>query len=351
VTIVDLSHITDVPIRPDITVRLSTGTSSTSVTPAGLAVDTTNPDDGLLAERTVEDHNIYTIQLVAAAPTPAGAPPPKNPNDFTAAPTLTDVGGNPSDIAFVSTGSEVRVATLLRDSAQAVLFRPDGSDVTSVLLPSVFAKMSIVTNLVAPSSTSMSPSAPADVALLWGGGVGSGVALWSLTSAVGQPYRSVEVLSVTDSITSVIDVPSTPLKVLTTAAGSTHSLYVLDLAHRTPSPIDTSGGTPAVAMAPDGGRFWMYVPDGQDLASIQLGTLATLNPTPVRTTSQISWVFDIAASNATAACAGTTSDPAMCPRTLVALHAQGTFGATVFDALAPQSIKPQEDIGLLLEAP
>lgn len=346
ITLVDLDHAFDTPVpRPDITVRLSTGISTSSVTPAGLAVDTSNPDDGLLAERTAEDNNVYTIRLVAPPPLPAGAPAPANANDFTASPTLTDVGGNPSDIAFVSTGSEVRVAALVRTSGQAVLFRPDGSDVTPVALPSAYTSMSIVTNLVAPASPSMTTSTPADVALLWGGGGGSGVALWSLDSAVGQPYRSVEVLSVTDSIASVIDVPNTPLKVLTTAVGSTHSLYVLDLAHRTPSPIDTSGGTPLVSMAPDGGRFWLYVPDGQDLASIQLGTLATLNPTPVRTASPISSVFDIAA------CAGTSSDPTSCPRTVVALHAQGTFGATLFDALAPQSTKPQEDIGLLLEGP
>jgi hypothetical protein len=348
VTIVDLERAFQMPPSVDITVRLSSGTSASSVTPAGLAVDTTNPDDGLLAERT-DDHNVYTIQLVAPPPLAPGHTRPANANDFTASPTLTDVGGTPSDIAFVSTGSEVRIAALVPNIGQAVLLRPDGSDVTSVVLPSSFSNMSIVTNLVAPATTPMTGSIPADVALLWGASRGAaGVALWSLGSAVGQPYRSVDPLTVTDSITSVIDVPNSALKLLTTPQGSTNALYVLDLAHRTPSPIDSTGGSPYISMAPDGGRFWLYIPSEQDVASIDLGTVgetATLNPTPVRTTSAISSVFDIAA------CPSAMTDPKMCPRSLVALHAQGTFGATVFDARAPQSTKPQEDVGLLLEGP
>ncbi|MGH7437336.1 MAG: hypothetical protein ACRENE_16790 [Polyangiaceae bacterium] len=364
VTIVDLDHAFDPPAqkRPDITVRLSTGTSTATLTPAGVAIDP-NPDDGWIAVRTLEDHNVYTMQLIAAAPSAGapgdggaatagdgGVPGGGTPNDFTASPTLTDVGGTPSDIAFVNTSSGVRVAALVPSASQGVLLRPDGNDLTSVVLPSAYSNMSVVTSQVGNAATSPG-SAPPDVALLWQksasnfGGSSAGVALWTLDFAAGQSYRSVEVLTVTDPISSVVDVPPKgALKLLTTPPGSTHSLYVLDLARRTPSPIDTMS-TPSVSVSPDGGRFWVF--GGTNLASIDLGML---NPTPLKTSNDISSVFDVSAST-DPTCDLSTATNAACPRTLVALHATGTFGATLFDALAPTASSPHEEVGLLLEAP
>ncbi len=151
-------------------------------------------------------------------------------------------------------------------------------------------------------------------------------------------------LSVQDPVAAVVDVPgSDRLKILTTGPGAVHSLYVLDLANRTPSPIDTQqtptlsmapDGTSAPAMAADGGRFWAYVNGGTDLACVKL---ANLNPIPLTTTAPISALFDIAAPHGA--------------RTLIAIHAQGTFGATVFDALNPMTALSHRDVALLLEAP
>jgi hypothetical protein len=349
VTMVDLTHAFDLdPVTkllnppPDITVRLTDGTNATPVTPAGVAIDP-NENDGRLALRTQEDRNVYTIQLV---PTPPAAPGTTGPmNDFTPSLNLTDVGGIPSDIEFVSTIDGLRVAALVPSASQAVLVEPDTSETTAVALAAPYSNLSLVTNIVtAPGSTSST-----DVAMLWqqsrsANDGASGVALWTLGDAVGQPYRSVEVLTVEDPIASVIDVPNSNLKVLTTPTGSTHALYVLDLARRTPSPINTTA-TPTLSMAPDGskgpdgGRFWAYENGGTDLAYINLKTLNTI---PLTTTSPISSVFDIGAPSAPG------GKPA---RTLVAFDAQGTFGATVFDALAPQTATSQHDVALLLEAP
>jgi hypothetical protein len=334
VTLVDLTNAFMDPHPPDITVRLTDGTSAQTVTPAGIAIDP-NPDDGRLALRTLQDSNVYTMQLVPAPPA-ASVTPGTVENDFTPSLNLTDVGGVPSDITFVNTFDGLRVAALVPSTSQAVLVEPDTSETTAVALSAPFSNLSLVTNIVTPSETGQS-SPPADVAMLWQqsstSGPGTGVALWSLGGAVGQPYRSVEVLSVEDPISSVLDVPNSNLKILTTPAGSTHALYVLDLAARTPSPIDTSSPTPSLSIAPDGGRFWAYVSGGTDLASIDL---STLNPTPLTTTSPIDSVFDIAAPGGA--------------RTLLAFDDEGTFGATVFDALHPETATSQRYVALLLEA-
>jgi hypothetical protein len=329
VTMVDLSHAFDATPTPDITVRLTDGTTAASLTPAGVAIDPTGAD-GRLALRTVEDHNVYSMQLVPAAPAAPGTTGPMN--DFTPSLNLTDVGGIPSDIAFVNTFQGLRIAALVPPTSQAVLVEPDTSATTPVSLAAPYSNLSLVTNIVA------SPGTTTDVAMLWQestspSGASAGVALWTLGDAVGQPYRSVEVLTVEDSIASVVDVPNSNLKVLTTPSGSAHSLYVLDLARRTPSPINTTE-TPTLSMAPDGGRFWAYVSGGTDLASIDL---TTLNPVPLTTTAPIASVFDIAAPGGA--------------RTLVAFHAEGSFGATVFDALNPQTATSHRDVALLLEGP
>ncbi len=344
VTIVDLSHAFDQPApTPDITLRLTEGTSTTPVTPAGLAIDP-NPDDGFIALRTTASNNVFTFQLVAAPPPAARSTPA---NDFTANPNLTDVGGVASDIQFVNTSDGLRVAALIPSTSRAVLFEPVSSAKTLVDLPSPYSKLSLVTQAVTATSAG-STGKPPDVAMLWtaiqNAGPAAGVALWTLDTAVqGAPYRSIEVLSVEDPIASVIDVPDSPngaLKILTTPSSSTHAFYVLDLVRRTPSPLDTMG-TPSLSLSPDGLRVWAFVGGGTDLASI---TLDTLNPTPLTTDAPISAVFDIAAQ-------GYDARMGTGPRTLVAIHAQGTLGATLFDAKTPKTANARRSVGLLLEGP
>jgi hypothetical protein len=338
VAIVDLTNAFADDPPPDITIPLGNGTGANMLSPAAVTIDP-NPDDGRIAFRTVQDHNVYTMQLVPAQPAAAGATAPRN--DFTPSINLTDVGGNPSDIAFVNTLEGLRVAALVPATSQAVLVEPDTSVTTAVALAFPYSNLSLVTSIVNGPAP---PSSP-DVAMLWqqasnGAGGTAGVALWTLGDAVGQPYRSVDVLTVEDPISSVVDVPSSNLKILTTPSGSAHALYVLDLASQTTSPIDTTT-EPTLALAPydstgaDGGRFWAYASRGTDLAYIGL---KTLNPIPLTTTAPIASVFDIAAEGGAA-------------RTLIAIHAEGTFGATVFDALKPQTATSYRDVALLLEQP
>jgi len=340
VSILDLTHAFDPPVgsaktygRTEITVQLTSGTGTASVTPTGLVVDP-GPDDGRIAFFTTADSNVYTLQLL---PAPAGSP-----NDFNPQINLTDVGGLPSDIQFVHTDlGALRVAALVPTMSSAVLIEPDTSVTTKVALPAAYSNMSLVTGVVgSPASGTNVP----DVALLWGSSSAnaSGVALWTLSTTVGQPYRSIEVLDIAAPIQAVLDVPGPLydyLKVLATPGGG-GDFYILDLSQRTANPIHTTN-SPLLTIAPDGLRMWAY-DQSTDLARIDF---ATLTPTPLTTNASISVVYDIERPGT---CASAASPPRC--RSLVAINAQGTLGATVFDALNPVA-SARQDVALLLEGP
>jgi hypothetical protein len=324
VTLLDLDHALDAPPRPEVTVRLTSGADARQLTPAGLVVDDGDPthtDDARVALRTSDDTNIVTLQL---GPSKAGSP-----NDFEPVVNLTDVGGVPSDLAFVRTDGGLRVAALVPSKSQAVLVEPDTSLTTQVALSAPYAHLSLVTNVV----SSQTDTGGTDVALLWSDSSSAGVAFWTLGKTVGQPYRSIEVVGVTTAISEVHDVP-TPndrLKVLQTA--SSGDFYVLDLLTRTAAPLSTMS-TPALQIAPDGQRMWAFAQGSTELASIDL---ATLHPVPLTTGEPISAAFDVSRSDG--------------GRSLVAIHLEGTIGATVFDALAPDTATSRTSSALLLGGP
>jgi hypothetical protein len=326
VTLFDLDHAFDNPPRPEVTVPLTTGTSTSSLTPAGVAIDgfdSASAADARIAVRTTTDTNVYTIAF--------GSPDPGAANDFKPTVNLTDVGGVPSDIAFVHTDAGLRLAALVPSTSAAVLVEPDTSLTTQVMLPSAYSNLSLVTAQVAPAGGSAAPGV--DVALLWnGGGAQSGVALWTLGNSVGQPYFSTQVLNVSQAIQRVDDVPDSNLKVLESNGSQ---FFVLNLAATTVYPLDTSGQV-VLSIAPDGGRVWAFAKDGEDLASI---ALANLNPTQLSTDSPIDSVFDVA-------CLG---DPSS--RALFALDTRGSVGATVFNAEDPRNstTPPHRVSALLLE--
>jgi len=335
-TMLDLNRAFEAAAPPEITVPLTSGSTAKQVTPAGLAVDGRNPSDPNDARFAVwasNDTNIFTLQLVA--------PTKDLRNDFAPSVNLTDVGGIPTDVAFVETtsatasiGLSLRVAALVPSRSSAILVDPDTSVTTPVTLPSPYANFSLVTSELGGAPTT--PTGP-DVALLWNAGAGaaSGVALWSLGTSVTQPYRSVQVLGATQPIKNAIDVPNQPLKVLEMTSGA--GFYVLDLHSPPTAPPLTTAGTATLVIAPDGKRLWAFAPGGTDLASIDL---KTLNPIPLTTDLGISAVYDVARAGCGTNC-----------RALVAVHAEGAFGATVFDAMNPVTANSRRTGALLVEAP
>jgi len=318
VTLLDLDHQHDAVPRPEITVRLTGGGTSKPLHPAAVAFHDGSPtrsDDARIGIRLTDDTNVITLEL---------APSSEGPNDFVPKINLTDVGGVPSDIGFVSTDGGIRLAALVPSRSSAILVESETSMTTEVKLPAPYRRMSIITDLV-PRDT------PTDVALLWNAtSTASGVAFWALGKTAGQPYRSVEVLNLGSSITNVRDVPPPrpELKVLETGA---RGLFVLDLAARTAAPLTTLG-TATVTIAPDAERMWAFQPGESRLSAVDL---QKLHPMPVVIDRDVSSVHDVARSDG--------------GRSLVAIHARGAYGATVFDARSPDTAYSRLYSGLLLE--
>jgi hypothetical protein len=322
VTLLDLDHAADTPPRPEITVRLTNGSDARVLTPAGIVVDDGDPartDDARVAVRTSNDSNVITLQLA-----PPGPNAPAGGNDFAPVINLTDVGFAPSDIAFVRTDGGLRVAALVPGASSAVLIEPDTSVTETVAFPAPYERLSIVTGVTGGTNGT-------DVALLWSATGSGGVAFWTLGETAGQPYRSVEVLGISEEVRGVLSVPDPhpELKLLQTASSA--SFYVLDLATRTAAPLETLGA-PSLVVSPDGARLWAFAPHTSELAALDLGTL---NPVPLYTDRAIDAVFDLARDDG--------------GRALVAVHGAGNVGATVFDALAPDTATARSYSGLLVE--
>jgi hypothetical protein len=338
-TMLDLDRAFDPSPPPEITVPLTSKTTSGQVTTAGVAVDGRNandPNDARFAVWTSSDTNLYTMQLVA--------PTTDLRNDFAPTINVTDLGGVPSDVAWVETtdatsptGLSLRVAALVPSTSTAILVDPDRSLTTPVTLPAPYQKLSLVTDLVAGAQASTQDT---DVALLWGGqGGSSGVALWTLKNSVMQPYASIATLGATQPVSAALDVPAPNqrLKVLPMASGT--GFYVLDLSAQNAPPLSTSLSA-TLSIAPDGGRLWAYQQGGTDLASVDF---KTLNPIPVSTDLPIDSVFDIERQDFVA--------PMVHGRALIAVHNQGAIGITVFDALTPVTATSRRVAPLLLEGP
>jgi hypothetical protein len=346
ITLVDLTDafpMAGAHAPPEITVPLSG--NAAHVKPAGIAVsagDANNP--ARIAVRADNNTNVFTLRL--DPPDPQAAPPTagRPANAFKPTINLTDVRGVPTDIQFVTTDRSnatdtgLRVAALVPLTNSAVLVEPDTSLTTQVTLPGPYAKLSLVTNLLSGGTNPTSGgTGSTDVALLWGStsAPNSGVALWTLGTTVGQPYRSVEsVLS--QPIQSVDDVPkpNETRKVLEMANGG--GFFVLDLVARTAEPL-TTVRAPTLSIAPDGQRLWAFARGGTDLAAIE--DFNALNPIRLVTLLPIDAVYDVQRTDDSSA------------RSLIALHQAGAIGATVFDAIHPDNTTSRRASALLLEGP
>ena len=315
---------------PEVTVPLTSGTTAQQVQPAGVVIDSfldsSNAAEPRIALRAANDRNVFTLTLG-----------PSDKFDFTPIINEVDVGGVPSDIAFVRADmGALRVAALVPSTSSAMLVEPDTSITTQVMLPEAYSRLSLVTDVV-PAGT---PGT--DVAMLWGASNGgsSGVAYWLLGNTVGQPYFSIEPIAVSRAVRAVDDVTGDATKkVLETASGgnttTTDGFFVLDLIQRTASPLVTKS-TATLSIAPDGKRLWAFVRNGTDLAQVDFDTLAPVNRF---TDLPIDAVYDVARP---ASVGG---------RSLIAIHSQGTIGATVFDALNPDDVTARRIPSLLLEGP
>jgi hypothetical protein len=307
----------------EITVRLADAAAvGPPRRPDQIVVDDGDPattDDARVGIRFGNDTSVMTLQLAPAA----GA------NGFSPVVNVADVGGLPSDIAFVRTDGGLRLAALVPSVAQAVLVDPVTTITTVVNLPAPYQRLSLVT---AAAGGGGGP----DLALLWlGAATGSGVAFWELGQAAGRPFRSIETVGVSGAVSGVLDVPlaGAALKVLDTARGGT--FYVLDLATRTAAPLITSASSVELSVSRTGQRVWTFAMGGTELASTDV---VTKDVRTLHADSPIAAVFEIGR-------AGDTG------RTLLALHGGGALGATIYDVAAGDDTNRRIYGGLLEEGP
>jgi hypothetical protein len=325
-SILDLDNVAAKPPRPEITLRLTSGGSNVALRPAAVAFDDGEPsrnDDSRIGVRIAGNPNVFTYTFVAQNPGTTTTDPNTVPNDFRAEPNLTDVGGAPEDIVFVRTEAGVRLAAIVPSIASAVLVDPATSIASKVEMGASFTKISLITNVVGGADG-------ADTALLYGAG-SNGVAFWSLGRATGQTYRTVEVVPLNIPVASIVDVPPPKPELKVLQGSNANAFFVLNLASRTASPLTTLGA-PTLHVSRDGQRLWAFQRASSQLSQIALDNL---HPTPLPLDRPIDAVYDLARADG--------------GRSLVAIDARGGVGATVLDALAPDTTTSRSYYGLLLE--
>ena len=327
VALLDLDRVRDKPQRPEITVRLTSGATAGQSRPGGVVVDDGDParsDDTRIGVRLENGSNVVTLTLVPNAPGAKTDDPAQVPNDFRTIVNLTDVGGVPGDIVFVRTEVGLRLAAIVPSTKTAVLVDPETSITTKVDLPEPYARISLITSAVGGAAGS-------DTALLYGTGGSRGVAFWSLGRATGQPYRSVEVVSLSTAIGTVLDVPPPRPELKVLEGTGANAFYVLDLATRTASPLTTLGSA-SLHVSRDGRRLWAFQRGTASLASV---SLTDLHPVPLPLDRPIDAVFDVERPGG--------------GRSLITIDVRGAGGATVLDALFPDTTASRSYYGLLLE--
>jgi len=298
----DLSLLDLADPESEISVPLTSGNDTRRLAPAAVVVDDGDParvDDARIGVRLQNDPSVITLTL-EPEPGTTGFRPTVN---------LTDVGGVPTDIAFVRTDGGLRLAALVPTRSEAVLVDPVTSLTTHVALPARYASLSLVTDIAGGGA-----GAPVDVALLWNGGAATdGVAFWELGQTAGRPYRSIETIGVVSAVAAVLPVPQHPaLRVLQTA--SAHEFYVLDLQTRTAAPLVTSSATIALSMSPVGDHVWTFVPSGTNVAAT--GILDT-HPRSLIIERPVRHVFEVANEDGLFA---------------MIVHAGGNGGVTIYNA-------------------
>jgi len=298
----DLSILDIADPTNEISVPLTSGTDNRRLSPAAVTVDDGDPtrdDDARIGVRLQNDSSVITLTL-EPEPGTTGFRPTVN---------LTDVGGVPTDIAFVRTDGGLRLAALVPTRSAAVLVDPVTSLTTEVALPARYQSLSLVTDVAGGGA-----GAAVDVALLWNGTTATdGVAFWELGQTAGRPYRSIETVGVVAAVADVLPVPQHPnLRVLATRAAS--EFYVLDLQTRTAAPLVTSASQIAFSMSPAGDQVWTYTPG----AKLVVATgVADTHPRSLLIERSVRGVFEVENGDG---------------RFALIVHPGGGGGVTVYDA-------------------
>lgn len=320
--------------RDEVTVRMPAVTNGGSgaqsfAKPVQVVFDDGEPADVTDARLAVRLQNQSDVVLLELAPPSAGSDA-----DFTTTINIVGVGGVPDFIEFVHTDAGVRIVALIGSQKRAALIDPATTLVQYVDFDAGYTRLTRVTADVVDESES------SDVALLWSERA-AGAAFWSLGSAGGRAFRSVDPIDIPVAIQRVIDVPGSRfghMKILESASAG--QFYVLDLAKRETAPMRTEDPGFSVNVSPDGMRAWAFnaTTPSERFASIHFAD--DLDPIPLSVSPAVSAVYDIERDDG--------------GRAALVLHGTdgsntpGTLGVTVLDAEAPDSAVTRFYGGLLL---
>jgi hypothetical protein len=312
VTLVDLDDLE----RPEITVGLPRTPSGAAGKPLEVVVHPGTDAEEYDARLAIRLQNDPNLVLVDFTPTEGSS------TAFNLTLNLVDVGSPPSALDFVLTDGGVRLAALVPGRLEAALVHPATTRVERLTLPRAFDRLRKV--------GSTRTATLADVALLWSQTQNS-VAVWSLGRTDDQAFRSIDLLTLDSQVNQVFDVPGDTLGRRKLLQAPDSRFFVLDLERRQSFPMLSSGSL-SLTVADDGLRAWAFQPGSPRLAKIDLGTL---EPTSLTIERPIGKLFDIASAGDDA-------------RTLLALHGGGARGATLLNALEPDTAQTRFYPGLLL---
>jgi hypothetical protein len=314
ITLVDL----DDRDRPEITVDLPRTPSGALGRPLQVVVHAGEPDvaeDAQIAIRLENDPNLVLGNFIPAA---------DSARAFTLTLNLVDVGGPPAAVDFVPTDGGLRLATVVPVRTEANLVHPLTTGVEHVALPARFDQFRRVTNGALADELG-------EVALLWSPST-SMVGFWSLGRTSNQAFRSVDTVNLETNVNQLFDVPGSALGHRKLLQSPDNRFFVLDLRSRQSFPMFASGRNLALRVAPDGLRAWAFASGSPLLAKVDL---ESLEPTSLEIERGISQLFDIETQSGDG-------------RVLIALHASGARGATLLDAVSPDTADSRFFPGLLL---
>lgn len=281
-----------------------------------------------VAVRLANDSSVVTLRL---------APPnPGSRAAFSIVYNVVDAGAQPSTVDFVETDRGLRLAALVPERRQAVLFDPATSKSEVVEFDQPYSGIARITGLVADEP------AVGDVALLYSDSAPS-IAFWRLAEASSTPYASFDPYPVEHRVSQVLDVPGDEyahLKLLTGQGAD--EFFLLDLQSRLSHPMRALSGF-SLRLSPDGQRAWAFAPGALQFAQLNF---RDKHPVSISVERPVTDVFDIERSSGSG-------------RTVLALHlaqaspfsgeASSDFGVTLFDGERPDSADSRFHSMLILE--
>lgn len=314
ITLVDLEDLG----RPEITIGLPRTPSGEPGRPLQVVVHPGEAEVAADAQLAIRLQNDPNLVLVNFTPSESAA------LAFQLTLNLVDVGGPPAAVDFVSTDGGRRLAAVVPARTEANLVHPSTTGVERVTMPAPFDQLRRVT-------AGALADEPGDVALLWSPTT-SMVGFWSLGQTSRQAFRSVEPVNLEASVNQLLDVPGTSLGHRKLLQSPDSRFFVLDLRTRQSFPMFASGRNLSLRVAPDGLRAWAFSAGSPLLAKVDL---ETLEPTSLEIERGIRQLFDIETRDGGG-------------RVLIALHDGGARGATLLDAVHPDTADSRFFPGLLL---